>query len=389
MVAGTSPARKPLLALFALASMLWLAACQTSGNLGGPSINTRASVPVALLVPQSGTGDAPQLSRSLENAARLAMRDLQGAEIDLRVYDTGGQPAQAAAAAVQAVNDGAKIIIGPVFAQDAAAVGRAVAPRGINVLSFSNNTAVAGANVFVLGNTFDNTANRLVRYAIARGRGDILIAHAQDASEETGRDAIQRAIQANGASLAGISAFELSQQGVINAVPRISAQVRSSGANAIFLTSGTSGAIPFLAELLPENGVNPAVVQYIGLQRLDIPESARTLSGLQGAWFALPDPGLASQFSARYQTAYGAAPHPIAGLAYDAIAAIGALVSQGQANALTGQALTQPAGFAGVGGAFRLLPNGTNQRALAVGQIQNNQVIVIDPAPRSFGGAGL
>jgi hypothetical protein len=389
MVAGTSLARKPLLALVALASLLWLAACQTSGNLGGPSINTRAAVPVALLVPQSGTGDAPQLSRSLENAARLAMRDLQGAEIDLRVYDTGGQPAQAASAAVQAVNDGAKIIIGPVFAQDAAAAGRAVAPRGINVLSFSNNTAVAGGNVFVLGNTFDNTADRLVRYAISRGRGDILIAHAQDASEETGRDAIQRAIQSNGAALAGISAFELSQQGVINAVPRISAQVRSSGANAIFLTSGTSGAIPFLAELLPENGVSPAVVQYIGLQRLDIPESARTLSGLQGAWFALPDPGLAAQFGARYQSAYGAAPHPIAGLAYDAIAAIGALVSQGNADALTGQALTQPAGFAGVGGAFRLLPNGTNQRALAVGQIQNNQVIVIDPAPRSFGGAGL
>jgi hypothetical protein len=290
---------------------------------------------------------------------------------------------------VQAVNDGAKIIIGPVFAQDAAAAGRAVASRGINVLSFSNNTAVAGGNVFVLGNTFDNTANRLVRFAITRGRGDILIVHAQDASEETGRDAIQRAIQSSGASLAGISAFELSQQGVINAVPRISAQVRSSGANAIFLTSGTSGAIPFLAELLPENGVSPAVVQYIGLQRLDIPESARTLSGLQGAWFALPDPSLAAQFSARYQSAYGAAPHPIAGLAYDAIAAIGALVSQGNANALTGQALTQPAGFAGVGGAFRLLPNGMNERALAVGQIQNNQVIVIDPAPRSFGGAGL
>jgi hypothetical protein len=389
MVAGTSPARKPLLALLALASMLWLAACQATGNMGGPSINTRAAVPVALLVPRSGTGDAPALSRSLENAARLAMRDLQGAQIDLRVYDTGAQSQQAAAAAVQAVTDGAKIIIGPVFAQDAAAVGRAVAPRGINVLSFSNNTAVAGGNVFVLGNTFDNTANRLVRYAVTRGRGDILIAHAQDASEETGRDAIQRAIQANGASLRGISAFELSQQGVINAVPRISAQVRSSGANTLFLTSGTSGAIPFLAELLPENGVNPAQVQFIGLQRLDIPDSARTLSGLQGAWFALPDPALSAQFGARYASAYGSAPHPIAGLAYDAIAAIGALVSQGNADALTGQALTQPAGFAGVGGAFRLLPNGTNERALAVGQIQNNQVIVIDPAPRSFGGAGL
>jgi ABC-type branched-subunit amino acid transport system substrate-binding protein len=389
MVAGSTLPRKPLLAALALMSALWLSACAAPGGLGGPTINTRAAVPVALLVPRSGPNDGPALSQSLENAARLAIGDLQGAQIDLRVYDTAGQPQQAATAAVQAVQDGAKIIIGPVFAQSAAAAGRAVAPRGINVLSFSNNTAIAGGNVFVLGSTFDNTANRLVRYAVSRGRGDIVIAHAQDASEEAGRDAILRAIQANGASVAGVTGFELSQQGVINAVPRISAQTRSSGADAIFLTSGSSGAIPFLAELLPENGVNPANVQYIGLQRLDIPETARTLSGLQGAWFALPDPGLASQFGARYQAAYGAPPHPIAGLAYDAVAAIGALVSQGQANALTGKALTQPSGFAGVNGVFRLLPNGTNERALSVAQIQNNQVIVIDPAPRSFGGAGL
>jgi ABC-type branched-subunit amino acid transport system substrate-binding protein len=389
MVAGSPLARKPLLVLVALFSVLWLAACQPTVQAGGPRIDTRAAVPVALLVPRTAPNEGPALSQSLENAARLAIADLQGARIDLRVYDTAGQPQQAANAAVQAVQDGAKVIIGPVFAQDAAAAGRAVAARGINVLSFSNNTAIAGGNVFVLGNTFENTADRLVRYAVTRGRGNILIAHARDASEEAGRAAIQRAIQANGASLAGVTGFDLSQQGVINAVPGISAQARSSGANALFLTSGTSGAIPFLAELLPENGVDPANVQFIGLQRLDIPESARTLSGLQGAWFALPDPGLAAQFGARYQATYGAAPHPIAGLAYDAVAAIGALVSQGQSDALTAQALTQPSGFAGVGGVFRLLANGTNQRALAVGQIQNNQVTVIDPAPRSFGGAGF
>jgi hypothetical protein len=389
MVAGSSISRKPLLVLVALVSVLWLAACQPTGTAGGPRIDTGAAVPVALLVPRSGPNDAPALSQSLENAARLAIADLQGARIDLRVYDTAGQPQQAANAAIQAVQDGAKVIIGPVFAQSAAAAGRAVAPRGINVLSFSNNTAIAGGNVFVLGNTFENSADRLVRFAVGRGRGNILIAHARDASEEAGRAAIQRAIQANGAALAGVSGFDLSQQGVINAVPAISAQTRNSGANALFLTSGPTGAIPFLAELLPENGVSPGAVQYIGLQRLDIPNTALSLQGLQGAWFALPDPGLAQQFGARYQATYGAPPHPIAGLAYDAVAAIGALVSQGQSDALTGQALTQPSGFAGVNGVFRLLPNGTNQRALAVGQIQNNQVIVIDPAPRSFGAAGF
>jgi hypothetical protein len=40
----------------------------------------------------------------------------------------------------------------------------------------------------------------------------------------------------------------------------------------------------------------------------------------------------------------------------------------------------------GVNGIFRFLPNGTNERGLAVAQIVNQQVTVIDPAPRSFGG---
>ena len=55
----------------------------------------------------------------------------------------------------------------------------------------------------------------------------------------------------------------------------------------------------------------------------------------------------------------------------------------------TGAALTQGAGFQGVSGIFRLRPDGTNERGLAVATIQNRQVVVIDPAPRAFGGAGL
>ena len=110
-----------------------------------------------------------------------------------------------------------------------------------------------------------------------------------------------------------------------------------------------------------------------------------SLKGLQGAWYATPSPALVQQFNNRYQAAYGSTPPPVAGLAYDGIAAIGALVAQGNSNALTVSALTQGAGFAGVNGPFRFFPNGTNERGLAVAQIRNNQVIVIDPAPRSFG----
>lgn len=394
--ARKSPARKSSLRKWpgravVLLSALWLAACDP-GALGGTgqTINTRRPVPVALLVPLGSVDQGNTiLAQSLENAARLAISDLDNVRIDLRVYATAGQPGQAAEVAREAVRDGAKIILGPVFADAANAAGLAVAGRNVNVLAFSNNTEIAGGNVFVMGNTFQNTANRLASYSVAEGKSRIMIVHGQDTAEQVGRDAILTAVGRSGGTLAAISSFELSQQGLFDAIPAIAEQARASGAQSIFFTSGTDGALPLLTQLLPENGIGSDVAQFIGLRRWDIPASALALPGLQEGWFALPDPQMTDQFQSRYQDAYGSPPHPIAGLAYDGIAAIGALVDAGQSDALTSNALTQNSGFVGVNGVFRLRPDGTNQRGLAIATIRDNQVIVIDPAPRSFGGAGF
>ena len=113
------------------------------------------------------------------------------------------------------------------------------------------------------------------------------------------------------------------------------------------------------------------------------------MPGVQGGWFALPDPQRTAQFNSRFQAANGNAPHPIAGLAYDGIAAIGALAKSNQREALGRNALTQPAGFQGVNGVFRLRADGSNERGLAVATIRNKQVVILSPAPQSFGGAGF
>ncbi|MEO1779641.1 MAG: penicillin-binding protein activator [Pseudomonadota bacterium] len=396
MFAFFDPLRKAtrraiLMPLAALA----LAACDpaaltTIGNSGGPRVDTSQPIPVALLVPRgSGQASDDLLARNLENAARLAMRDLNGVEIDLRVYGTAGNASTAASQAALAVNDGARIILGPLYAEAANAAGVAVAPSGINVLAFSNNTTIAGGNVFVLGSTFDNTANRLVSHAASEGRDRIVIVHAQDVSGQLGRNAIQQAISRSGATLVGSVDYPLSQQGVVESVPRIKAAVDNGAANSVFLTSPSASALPLLTQLLPEAGVSPSTTQFIGLARWDIPPQTLDLPGVQGGWFALPDPARASAFRSQYQAAYGSAPHPLAGLAFDGIAAIGALASQGRSNALTGAALTQGAGFQGSTGIFRLRPDGTNQRGLAVATVRNNQVVVISPAPGGFGGAGF
>jgi ABC-type branched-subunit amino acid transport system substrate-binding protein len=385
--------RRKAARLVLLASALWLAAC--GGGLpvadrAGPAIDANAPVQVALLVP-AGSGQAGDeaLATSLENAARLAMADLQGVQVDLRVYPTAGDAGTAATVAAQAVDEGAKIILGPVYAAAANAAGAAVAARGVNVLSFSNNTGIAGGNVFVLGHTFENSAERLVSYAASQGRRNVVIAYGRDAAERQGRDAIAAAVARAGATLAGETSFELTQNGVVQAVEEIAGQVKATNADALFMTSGTAGALPILSQLVAENGVDKSVTKFIGLQRWDIPPGARELPGLQDGWFALPSPGLTEQFETRYAAAYGAPPHPIAGLAYDGIAAIGALVSSGDATALGAAALTQGTGFAGVNGIFRLRADGSNERGLAIATITDRQVVVIDPAPRSFPGAGF
>lgn len=379
--------------IIAMLSIFWLAACQPvslNGGATGQSIDPKAPVPIALLVPGgSGNGSDDLLAKNLENAARLAIADLQGVNINLRVYNTAGNPAQAASVAVKAVNDGAKIIIGPLYAEAANAVGVAVAGRNVNVLAFSNNAQIAGGNVFILGHTFQNTAARLVRYAKQQGRGNIMTVHARTNAGEVGRAAIANAIAQAGATQAGVGSYEFSQDGIVNAVPGIASTIRSSGAQAVFFTSDTAGALPLLIQMLPEHDIDQNLVKFIGLTRWDIPAATLAQPGVQGGWFALPHPGMSASFNSRYSAAFGTPPHAIASLSYDGIAAIGALVKSGKTNALTTSGLTQGAGFVGANGIFRLRTDGTNQRGLAIAQIQNKQVVIVDAAPRSFGGAGF
>ncbi len=392
MFAVFTSGRKVLRRIAMLLPILGLAACQTAGVGGnnGPSIDPNAPVAVALLVPHgSAVSNEAFLAKDLENAARLAVSDLNGVQIDLRVYATSGQAGLAQQAAQRAVDEGAKIIIGPLHAASANAVAVAVANKDVNVLAFSNNPTIAGGNLFVLGQTFENTANRLVNYSVGQGKSRIMTVYANNLAGQLGRDAIAQAIASNGATSAGAVQYEFSQSGVVSAIPAIKQAAQSNQANAIFTTANAAGALPMFSEMLPEAGLGPDTMQYIGLSRWDTPRQTLSLPGVQNGWFALPDPQRAAQYRSRFESAYGNTPHAISGLAYDGIAAVGALIKSGKRDALTTSALTQSAGFQGVTGIFRLRPDGTNERGLAVATIRDQQVVVVSPAPRSFSGAGF
>ncbi len=383
--------RNPFKLLVAL-TFLALAGCDPNlqGGGTGPDVDVTRPVTVALLVPL-GTGNEQNeaLAQSLVNAARMAEADLSGIELDLKVYATGGEAASAAEAAKKAVAEGAEIILGPLFSTSASGVAPVAAAAGINVLSFSNNSEIAGGNVYVLGLTFENTADRLVGYAASQGLRDVAVIKPQGLAGDQAQRAVQAAAEKTGAQVVTAVSYSASIAGIANASTAMASQIKGAGANAIVLTSGEGYA--YVVENMRGLGLRDGV-QYLSLARWDaVPDAARQ-PGLQGTWFAAPSPGLLAQFDSRYQSQFAAQPHPLAALAYDGVAAVGALIREAAAeeasDPFSAARLTQATGFAGVNGAFRFLPNGQNQRALAVFQIADSEMTVISPASGSISAGG-
>ena len=373
---------KKIILIFGIIIFILLSLVGCNPSLVNPDSKSEGTN-VGLLLPYGSKirGDEA-LAVSLENAARLAVSDLGYKKIQLLVYATEGNPKIAAQAAKKAVKDGAEIILGPLRSDVANSAAVAVAPLKINVLTFSNNTAIAGRNLFLLGTSFDTISTRLTKYANNVNSREWLLVHPNTKEGEIARDSIISAAEKNNISIVETISFELTTEGIVEAIPEIASLAETSEVNTIMLTSNSAGALPLLGQLLPEKGIDPKLIKYAGLSRWDVSKQTLKLPGLQGGWFVLPDPLLTKQFDTRYKTIFSQTPHPLASLAYDGIAAIGALQKEGKN--MSSKSLNYSSGFLGVNGLFRFTRKGTNERALSIATIKKSQVIVIDSAPKSF-----
>ncbi|MEO0999123.1 MAG: penicillin-binding protein activator [Pseudomonadota bacterium] len=352
-----------------------------------PVAEVEGPVRVALLVPLGSANETrAAIGRSLANAAQLAARDIAGAEVIVDVYATAGDPARGARVAGEALAAGADIFVGPLFGEVAQAVAPIAAQRGVQVLSFSTNPAIAGGNLFISGTTLESRAGRAIAHASTQGLTRIGILHPQDATGQAARAAVERVAPRTGASVVAVASYPRSTNGITEAAPGYVAALRDAGSQAVVMSDGGSGLL-FAASFLPINGLSPRQVQLIGLRDLD---RAAILADatLQGMWFPAPDPGPYETFRARYSGTYGEMPHPLASIAYDTVAAVGALArdarQSGDRTPFSRANLTQPQGFAGVTGVFRYMPNGQNERALAILAVNRGGVTLVAPAPRSF-----
>jgi len=392
-------------------------ATPTTGPIGAPAAPLAAgeSVKVAVLLPLSGQGAA--LGKALLNAAQLALFDVNDEHLALLPRDTDGTPEGAAQAARDVIGQGARLILGPFFAAEVSAVAPIARAAGINVVAFSTDERVAGQGVFLMGFLPRTQVLRVVSYAHDQGLnrfaaivpespyGDAIGAALRDAVTQTagevddiesydpaagGAAAVVRQLGHYDSRHAALAAQrkalekkgdEVSKQ----ALRRLDAQegAGSLGFDAIMLPEGGERLLA-LAPLLPFYDIDPARVRLLGTGLWDDPRLGKEPS-LLGGWYAAPDPGTRADFEARYAKLFGAGnPARIATLGYDATALAAALERAPNGPDFSVPALTNRDGFNGLDGIFRFRADGSNERGLAVLEVQRDAPKVVSPAPTSF-----
>ena len=356
-----------------------------------PAPTLSGSAKVALLVPLSGAN--AELGHAILDAAQLALFEVPDERLILVPRDTAGTADGAAKAARAVIDDGAKLILGPLLATEVQAVKPLARDAHLNIIAFSTVTELAGGNTFLLGFLPRQEVVREVGHARDRGFARFAALAPNSPYGRLMADALREFASASGATVTRVEFYDPRADDTAPAVQRL---LPGAGPSTAPAPSAAGGAPSFDALLLPEGGARLKQIarqikeaspggkplQLLGSGLWDVPDLASE-PALVGGWFAASPPELRLSFTQRFQATYGRAPPRLASLGYDA-AALAAVLAHGEGEPFSQQAILRPNGFSGVDGLFRFTPGGLVQRGLAVLEVEPEGDVVVSPAPRSF-----
>jgi ABC-type branched-subunit amino acid transport system substrate-binding protein len=348
---------------------------QPAGPPQQPTAVGSGQVKVGLLLPLSAAGNAGAAAQSMRNAAELALTEFQNPNIQLLIKDDGGNAQGAQQGAQQAVDEGAEIILGPLFAQSVPGAAQVARNRGIPVIAFSTDSSVAGRGVYLLSFLPESDVTRIVDYAAGTGKRSFAAYLPENAYGNVVEVAFKQAVARKGGRLVAFEKYGADRaQGSAAIV-----QARERGS----LLLADDGDALAVADQLASSGADLKRVQLLGTGLWDNPRVFGN-ANLRGGLYAAPDPSGFRSF-ARYRAKYSGDPVRTATLAYDGVALVAALARTQGGQRFSPEVLTNPSGFAGIDGLFRFRGDGTNERGLAVMRVGPTGGTIVAGSPKSFG----
>jgi ABC-type branched-subunit amino acid transport system substrate-binding protein len=387
---GLQP-RRGILRAAGLALAIFLASCQgvvPKGHAPGPAAPAAPQGPItsalpqdearhriALLVPLTGPNAA--VGQSIANAANLALIDTGGKKLRMTTYDTGPG---AMSAAQRAVADGNRLFLGPLLAADVRAIVPVAGRAGIPIISFSNDSEVAGGNVYLLGFAPDQAVRRVVDYARSRGITKFAGLMPSGLYGRNASSVFIRSVEAANGKVVAMKDYDRNPKSVTTAAKLLGI---SQPYDAVLIADG--GRIAVVAAPLIRKGTSPQA-RILGTELWNADSLVARSPALQGAWYASVADGFFNQLSNKYRTRFGKAPFRLASLGYDAVLLATRVAADWKVGtAFPVRELEDSGGFSGVDGAFRFGSSHIAERALEVHEVGAGGGSIVSPAPRGFG----
>ena len=361
---------------------LLLAGCQTGREQPRPDPGARPVRPVvpvdrprnmvAVIVPTSGSDAA--IGQSIANAAKLALADSGDQSLRLTVYDSAAAGG-AAGAAQRAIDDGNRLILGPLLASDVRAAAPIARRADVPMVAFSNDEGVAGGGVYIMGFTPDQSIDRVVSYARSSGKGTFAALVPSGLYGERATQAMLAAVRRSGGRITVVEPFDRSPAAVKAAAGRL----RSKGSFDAVLIADSGRMAAIAAPALPR------AAKLLGTELWASDKTLGQTAALRGAWYAAAPDARFNQLSVRYRARYGRSPYRLASMGYDAVLlAVRSSKNWPVGRPFPARGLTDKDGFSGVDGNFRFGRDGIAERLLEVRQVSATGTTIVSPAARAF-----
>lgn len=328
---------------------------------------------IALLVPLSGSNAA--VGQSIANATTMALLDTNSNNLRITTYDTA---TGAKSAAARAIADGNKLILGPLLGKNAGAILSEARTADVPLISFSNDSSVAGPDVFVMGHTPEQSIERSVRFAGARGSKTFAALIPDGDYGKRAEAALNTSVRGIGGYLVPVERYDRGNTAMISAAKRLKSK---GGYDTVLIPDSARLAATGAAELKSDGG-SPVV---LGTELWSGEASVARSVALRNAYFSAVSDGRYKRFSDSYQSRFSSQPYRISTLGYDAVLLVLRIARDWKVGRdFPVSKMRDSGGFLGLDGPFRFRRDGIVERSMEVRQVRNGEVVVVDAAPSRF-----
>lgn len=373
---------------------------------------------VGMLIPL--TGSASKQGEGLRNAALLALEDVNNPNILIQFYDTKSTASGSRIAIENALNQQSQMIIGPLMAEEVKAISATTLQKNIPVVTFSTSYDAILQGVYSLGLLTGEQVDRVISYSASKNRQNIALLVPDNNTGISVAKASIISAQKNDMNvvrigfyppnttnfsdiLKDVTDYDKRSQRVKNIKAKLQKQADSGSQTSARILGrlkgiDTLGDVDFDTILIPESGqrlkaatamlsfydASYPKVQILGTSIWATSDLSREGS-LQGAWYPAIANNNEQYFIKKYKNTFDESPNSLYSFGYDAIA-LASIISTKKDIPIS-DVITNSEGYIGINGIFRIFADGTNQHALDIVQIGQNELKTIDKAPAKFSGA--